>query len=78
MNCCSAACGWCGRCETDERMPRCATRGCDNRVTFDFDAFCGDCLQRQYLKATNRRERERTWLDELHHELDAAQASTEK
>lgn len=34
----------------DDHQPshaRCLTRGCENRVTFDFDAFCSSCLMQQ-------------------------------
>lgn len=32
---------------------RCMSHGCENSVTFDFDAFCGECLQK------HREERQR-------------------
>lgn len=30
--------------DEDYRMPPCASRGCENRVTFDWEAFCSACL----------------------------------
>lgn len=42
------------------RMPRCATPGCEHRVTFDFDVFCSAChAEQERESADSHRERRR-------------------
>jgi len=54
---CSAACGWCGACSGDYRMPPCSTKGCHNRVSFPHETFCNRCTIENEILA-RKRERE--------------------